>query len=670
MKNQRTHHGRIGRISSGIVLAAMLGLGILAPMATARPMAQRDFAELTYNTLDAILRDLASYKFDQGVGAPLALRAYVFSHKDNPQARGETEAALLKFIQGSPAPGGLMAACRALRLIGGPASVPVLADLVLKPETTDPARYALERIPGDEAGQALLAALDRAQGDIRRGIVFSIGERRSAASVPALARLAGGKDLQLAADAVKALGKTGGLESIKALAALLGTTGAALRSEAASALLFAAEGALAGGDRAGAAAAYDKVFAANVSPVSRQAAFKGRIASSAEAQAMILRALTGKEPVLYAPALAMVSANFGATDIGRIVELMDRLPEENRIQLTALLAKYPAETVRPTLLAAAESPSLNVRLAALRAITEAGDGKSVVFLAAKAARAAGAEQDAAREALARLRGRDVDAAIIEHLGKTSDEAIRAELVQAASTRRIAGARPLLIDLVKSGTPALKTKAAAGLRTVAGLADIPGLLDLLGTLEDEAAREAMQDTVAVVARTNPRELAWAGEVKNRIAAEKDPRKKADLLRVLGKIGDDSALALVRAAVDDPDETVKDAAIRALADWPTIAARDDVLEIAGSSLALNHRVLAMRAYVRMIGLEPNRAPEGAAADLLKAMALAPRPEEKKLVLGLLGRFPCVMSLKAAESLLSDPTVADEAKLAADRIRKALK
>ncbi len=181
---------------------------------------------------------------------------------------------------------------------------------------------------------------------------------------------------------------------------------------------------------------------------------------------------------------------------------------------------------------------------------------------------------------------------------------------------------------------------------------------------------MQDTVAVVARTNPRELARAGEVKNRLAAEKDPRKKADLLRVLGKIGDDSALALVRAAVDDPDETVKDAAIRALADWPTIAARDDVLEIAGSSLALNHRVLAMRAYVRMIGLEPNRAPEGAAADLLKAMALAPRPEEKKLVLGLLGRFPCVMSLKAAESLLSDPTVADEAKLAADRIRKALK
>ena len=112
------------------------------------------------------------------------------------------------------------------------------------------------------------------------------------------------------------------------------------------------------------------------------------------------------------------------------------------------------------------------------------------------------------------------------------------------------------------------------------------------------------------------------------------------------------------------------MRALADWPTIAARDDVLDIARTSIVLNHRILSIRAYIRMIGLEPNRSPEGAAADLLKVLSVSTRPEEKKLVLGLLGRFPCVTSLKTAESLLADPTVAAEAKLAADRIRKALK
>jgi len=311
-----------------------------------------------------------------------------------------------------------------------------------------------------------------------------------------------------------------------------------------------------------------------------------------------------------------------------------------------------------------------MRLAALRSLAQAGDGKSVVFLATKAARTSGAEQEAAREALARLRGLAVDASVLEHLAKASDDAIKSELVQAASARRIAGAKPALVDLVGSGSPGLKTRGAAALRTIAAQGDIPDLLDLLGGLEDETAREAMEDSIAAVARTNPRELARAGEVKTRLAAEKDVRKRADLLRVLGKIGDDSALPLVRAALGDPDETVVDAAVRALADWPTITPRDDVLQIARTSLALNHRVLAFRAYIRMIGMEPNRQAEGAAGDLLKAMASSPRPEERKLVLGLLARFPCVTSLKAAESLLSDPTVAEEAKLAADRIRRALK
>ncbi|MGD0015844.1 MAG: hypothetical protein ABSD56_15730, partial [Bryobacteraceae bacterium] len=49
----------------------------------------------------------ASYKFDQGVGAPLRLRAYVFSHKDDPAARKDCEAKLLGFLQTGPAPGGM-----------------------------------------------------------------------------------------------------------------------------------------------------------------------------------------------------------------------------------------------------------------------------------------------------------------------------------------------------------------------------------------------------------------------------------------------------------------------------------------------------------------------------------------------------------------------------------
>ncbi len=82
---------------------------------------------------------------------------------------------------------------------------------------------------------------------------------------------------------------------------------------------------------------------------------------------------------------------------------------------------------------------------------------------------------------------------------------------------------------------------------------------------------MQDTVAGVALGIPRPLARGDAAESLLAAEKDPRRKADLLRVLGKVGDDTALPLMRRALADPDKDVVDAAARGLADWPTASAQ---------------------------------------------------------------------------------------------------
>ncbi|MCK7522301.1 MAG: hypothetical protein MZV64_33790 [Ignavibacteriales bacterium] len=63
-------------------------------------------------------------------------------------------------------------------------------------------------------------------------------------------------------------------------------------------------------------------------------------------RAPILKALTGKDTPLYAPALAAVPAAFGPADIGQVTDLMAGLPEDGQIQLTAVLAGYPAEAVQ------------------------------------------------------------------------------------------------------------------------------------------------------------------------------------------------------------------------------------------------------------------------------------------------------------------------------------
>jgi hypothetical protein len=128
-------------------------------------------------------------------------------------------------------------------------------------------------------------------------------------------------------------------------------------------------------------------------------------------------------------------------------------------------------------------------------------------------------------------------------------------------------------------------------------------------------------------------------------------------------------LLREALTDPDAEVVDAAVRALAIWPTATAKDDVLQINRTTKNEVHEILTLQAYVRLIGLERFRSPESAVRDLKLAYGLADRPEEKKLVLGILPNFSCPDAQEFAESLLEFDDIKAEAQVAVDKIKKRL-
>ena len=80
------------------------------------------------------------------------------------------------------------------------------------------------------------------------------------------------------------------------------------------------------------------------------------------------------------------------------------------------------------------------------------------------------------------------------------------------------------------------------------------------------------------------------------ASRGPAKFA-LLGVLGRIGGKKSLDGVRAALGEPDEKVKDAAVHALIEWPDTLAADDLLALAKTSPNETHQVLATRGYIRV-------------------------------------------------------------------------
>jgi hypothetical protein len=134
----------------------------------------------------------------------------------------------------------------------------------------------------------------------------------------------------------------------------------------------------------------------------------------------------------------------------------------------------------------------------------------------------------------------------------------------------------------------------------------------------------------------------------------------LLRGLGRCGGKKALGEVLVRRKDPDLAVRDEAVRVLAMWAGREAFPHLLQMARAAGDLRTRILALRGCVRLARGDPPDV-----AMLAEALELAPRPEERRMVLGALGDVASPKSLALAVGCLEDPAVADEAGAAVVRI-----
>jgi hypothetical protein len=180
---------------------------------------------------------------------------------------------------------------------------------------------------------------------------------------------------------------------------------------------------------------------------------------------------------------------------------------------------------------------------------------------------------------------------------------------------------------------------------------------------------MAGVIGAVASQIPQPTRRAGAVIGELESATDARDRCALYRTLGKIGDDSSLPLLRRALTDESPEVQDAAVRALAEWPTPTAKEDLLRIVKTSEKQVHRVLALQAYIRMMEMEPYHPPQSAVQSFRDVLALA-RAEEKKLILGILPTFASLEALELARSLLQEKEVEAEARLAIQKIEEKLK
>ena len=471
---------------------ALLAVLIAAPL----------FAAQVASNLENILSRLATYKDAKETDVVAELAAHVRAVQNKPQERLACEKRLDAFLETEITPEARLSACRALREIGSAASVPVLGRMLGKPETSDPARYALERIPAPEAEAALLAGLGQASGRVRLGIISSLTGRRAQKAVPALAALAAGSDKAAAEASVAALGTIGGAESAGALLKLIDRPGLAGRNAAAAALAGCAGG-LAAQDPATARTLYDKLLSPRLALPIRRAAFAGKISlAGGAAPSLILAVLRDKKSDLRPAALAAARSINDAGLTRDLCGLVGMLAPEEQVMALAAISRSRTPEVLAAVKIAAKSPDAAVRAEALRTLGSLGDAGSVVLLAAQAAASAGDEQRIARESLAVLNGPGVDEAVLAGLGRASTPDEKAEYLTAIADRRMTAGKTALLEATLDPERKIRLAALRGLREMTEPAEIPVLLGVLTKLSDETERDEFGDVIAAVAGRIP------------------------------------------------------------------------------------------------------------------------------------------------------------------------
>ena len=152
----------------------------------------------------------------------------------------------------------------------------MLGRMLTDEETSDMARYALERIPGTAVNDVLRRALRKAKGKPQVGIINSLGQRRDRKAVRALSGLVGNPDETVAVAAAAALGQIADSRATEALAAAKDKTSGKLQILVLDSYLRCADQLVVEGNRAKALAIYKELQKEGMPKPIRTAAAMGR----------------------------------------------------------------------------------------------------------------------------------------------------------------------------------------------------------------------------------------------------------------------------------------------------------------------------------------------------------------------------------------------------------
>ncbi len=524
------------------------------------------------------------------------------------------------------------------------------------------ARCALQNNPSPAAGDTLVAALAKTIGADRVGIINALGYRKQVSAVPALSALLGDSDRTVASAAAAALGQIGTVEAADALGKV--AQGLPPNAQALDAWLKCAASLAGRGETIRATAIHKAAMGTALPLPVRAAALRGLVLTGGNdaAVAAIAAGLEDKEEYVQTVAASLVGTI--PAQVG--TRLISEKKSSVKPAIVAIMIRAMAERKEPVgaplLLELARDGDAAVQLAALDGLGDCGDGSVVTVLAGIAGTLQGPPQQAARASLERMTAANVDQAMLAAL-PGAEAKVRQEYCRALGVRRAVRAMPVLMDLAgKDADPSVRAEAIRAVGLLGGVKEMEPLLAMLispkSDVEAKAAEDAVSGMISRVRDPDQRAEPLLAVV------DKAGKARASILQLLGRTGGPKAVAVLRAAAQDPAKEIQTAAIRAMSEWPNDGLAEDLHAIALATRDQTQQVLAIRGFNRLMSLQNNRRP----ADVVRLHGeLLPvaRPEERKALLSGLSNISTIESFRLVAGQLDAPGTQNEAASACVKI-----
>jgi len=541
---------------------------------------------------------------------------------------------------------------RQLQRIGGEESVPTLTKLLKHPDVhlRDDARQALEVNPSPRAAEPLLAELKTAK-DPRwiAGLINSLGVRRERRAVDLIIPYLTDKNIFVAEATVKSLAMMADESSISALMKAEKDAEGNRKELYRSGLFDAAYFSIRSGNIALANRVYREFMEPGNPDKVRAVALIGLMKNNPAEVLSLAKQFLADSDTLKA-AVIEAASQIHHSGLNRLIAgKLGMFPEKVQGRALKMLEFSGDRNLANAIVPLLKSANETVRDAAADALSKIGTVECVDKLLET-------EGDAALNALVCL---NVDG-VNDHLNRIGSPRANDVLAKRGDPHVM---KKLLTAAggtdEQAATAALKT-----LKDVAGPEELEGVLDImLKKSSAPAARQVLGVVVAIVDRHKSPET--TALLVNRLDRT-DAEGKALLYQALARVGSDEALAPVAAAAKSDKD-----AFSALCKWTNARAVQPLLEIAAETdRPLNEHVQALRAVARQISAKDARAPGGNVQACEKALSIARRSDEKKAIIGALGKQANQDAINAVKPYLQDAELKEAAQAAIKSIRQRMK